>query len=338
VTSDPWPEHPVECVLQPNINPLGPYEDVWVCQGLPPGNWPLDTGLSSAEIGPTYVTYTFSLTSYAARLARLAALDTEGLARGVAFWHAPPVLPGITNFIWTLPPREATPVTIDVLRGTIHAKIGSLEESANVVHYIPDPDAPIDDAMVATFAAKLALNWTAFMTSFPVGGLGVSVQWNSYFAKSCHWDEVRAAHVQIVAGKAKWAPGAQTVYQPIIATIGNGDSLPAQVASVVTLHSGVRVGSRGRSGRGRVYLGPMGALSVDPATGLFKTGWAISIAQGWKDHMVTAMDTGTVKFKQVILSPKTDARYVVVDVLGGMVPDTQRRRRKSFLELYATAT
>jgi hypothetical protein len=336
-TSEPWAEHPASCVFQPNINPLGPFRDVWVCHGLPPGEWPLDRTLTPSQIGPVDTTYTFSVGEYAARLALLAARDTAALAQGVAFWHAPPILPGIANFIWTIAPTGGQPVTIDVLRATIHAKVGTLEESCNVLHYISDPEVAIDPAMVNTFAAKVALNWAAFMVDQPAGSLpGGPSMWHALFAKTANYDEVRAAHVQIVGSTVKWAPGTQTVYAPIIATAGQGPSLPAQVACTVTLHSGVRAGKKGRSGRGRIYLGPLSSNIIDPLTGTFIAGLPQSLGAAWKKFMVTAMHTGAAPFSLVVLSPATNARYVVTDVAVGQVPDTQRRRRKSLPELYVT--
>lgn len=254
----------------------------------------------------------------------------------MAFWHAPPLLPGIANYIWTLPPEARNPVTIDVLRGTIHAKIGTLEESCNVLHYITDPEVAITPAIQATFAAKLALQFAAFMAATPSGISGATA-WNNMFSRAASWDEVRAAHVQIDSGVVKWAPGVNTTFEPIVATIGNGEAIPAQVASVVTFHTGVRAGKRGRSGRGRVYMGPMGVPSIAGVTGLFVDGWAAALASAWRTFFITGMEAGAQPFKQVVLSPATNARYLVTDVLCGMVPDTQRRRRKSLLESYATA-
>ena len=223
-------------------------------------------------------------------------------------------------------------MTIDVYRATIHAKIGTVEESVNVLHYISEPEVLPDSDGVHTFAAKVAAQWSAFMATTNAqlnGTTAITVESN--YASVVAYDEARCAHVQIVDGHPKWV--GDTVFQPIVGhNVGTGFPLPPQIAMCLSLGTS----ARGRSKRGRTYLGPLAKATVLNPTGMFAPNSALGMAEAWKAAMLTGMLTAPNPYKLVILSPKTDARYLVTDVRVGVTPDTQRRRRKSYPELYTT--
>jgi hypothetical protein len=310
---------------------------VWLVQGLPPEPWPnLSAEALPVDVGPPWTCWFFDNTALAARYAFSIAVDPVAFNHGTSVYTAPELLPGKVDYIYYTEPGKGPQMTIDVLRGTVHGKVGTLEECCNVLHYITNPEVAITPAIVATFGDKLAAAWGDFLladTFIDANGLDVA----QYLARSVTYDEVRAAHVQIVGDTVKWAAGTQTYYAPLGGNSGQGDSLPAQVACTVTFHTGVRAGKRGRSGRGRAYLGPLGAKSINTLTGLFATGFAEAIATQFKAHLMVGMNTGPNPFQLVVLSPATNARYLVQDILVGHVPDTQRRRRKSLIETPFTA-
>lgn len=334
MSSQLWPQAPAYCTFRVGANPLAPPgQATWVCDSIPPAGWPWETvSLTPSVIGPDYVLYRFAHDELAARYAFGEALVGPGaMALGKAYWNAPLLDPGIAAYEWTLLPKE-NPVTIDVYRATIHAKIGTVEESVNVLHYISEPEVLPDSDGVATFAAKAAVQWSAFFDTTNAhlnATTGITVKAN--YASTVAYDEVRAAHVQIVDGHPKWV--GDTHFEPITGThAGTGFALPPQIAMALSLGTS----ARGRSKRGRTYLGPLSQACVDVASGMFKSDSAQGIAAAWQAAMLTGMLTAPNPYKLVILSPKTDARYLVTDVRVGVTPDTQRRRRKSYPELYTT--
>lgn len=332
--SDPiWLTPGDSCALAPNVFPFGPAR-IWVCNSLPPAGWPWHTtDITPAQIGPDFTAYQFSAVELAARYAHGALYGADRLAFGMEYWNAPPLVPGVDQYIWQLLPDRIGNVTIDVIRATIHAKLGTVEESCNVLHYISEPEVAITDAMLATIGAKVVTQWEAFLAT----GAGVGTAVSAYCSSLATWDEVRTAHVQIVGTSVKWAAGTNTTFTPFdAATAGSGDPLPSQIACAVSLDTGVRAGVKGRSGRGRMYLGPL-AKNAIAATSLFQAGFNQQIADAFKATMLDGMAATPNPFKLVVLSPASNARYLVTDVRVGMVPDTQRRRRKSFPEVYVTA-
>lgn len=336
--TDPVWAHPGDsCALVINPAPAGPGR-VWVCDSMPPHDWPWETTtLGPDRIGPDYTVYSFSAAELAVRYAQGALFGADRLARGITYWNAPTLIPGVSRYLWQLLPDRSPPMTIDVLRGTVHAKIGTLEEACNVLHYISDPEVPITPEIVATFGDKLATQWTAFLGTAMVDPLAGTMR--TMLSGQAVWDEIRAAHVQIDGGIVKWAAGTDTYFKALGGGFnsGAGAPLPPQLACCITFHTGVRAGKKGRSGRGRAYLGPLAVPCLNAGTAAFATGFPAAVAAAWKTHLVTAMDTGPDPFKAVVLSPATNARYLITDVLVGQIPDDQRRRRRSLLELPVTA-
>lgn len=325
-----WPDAPSGAGFHGN-HPGGVSGYGWNVEGIPPEPWPYAGAWPVDAFGPPGTIWRCSATAYLNRLALGSGTLSEAAARRLLLLNKLPSAAGVfgASVTWTTPGLAPDFMTIDALRGTIHGQVGTLEETCNVLHYITDPEVAITDAIVHTFGDKLVTQWGAFMDTPLTSGPNV----HTLFSNIINWYEVRAAHVQIVGPVVKWAPGTNTYFAPL-SGIGAGSApLPNQVAAVVTLLTGVRVGKHGASGRGRTYLGPLGT-GIIGTDALIPATVARDVVNAWHAAMIDGMDAGTDKFKLVVLSPKTDARYLVTSTRMGRVPDTQRRRRKSLPELY----
>jgi len=97
----------------------------------------------------------------------------------------------------------------------------------------------------------------------------------------------------------------------------SGDFVP-NTASIVTL----RTDSRGRSHRGRVYLGPVGEAAIDD--GVLAAGVATSIQDGWEAFIgqMTAAE-----FPLHVASYTLEESNSVQSVTAQPVLGTQRRRQ-----------
>jgi hypothetical protein len=232
--------------------------------------------------------------------------------------------------------------TVSLYRATVHAKYGTTEEAANVLHYRQasgwswDPDTGVADALA--LGAKLRDQWQAFLGSIAVApSQTVS---SALLGIGLLYDEVRVAIVEY-EGYPKGTKPSKPVYQTDTQYVpftdglhsgGGNPVLPNEVALCLSLGTGVR----GPAHRGRSYLGPL-AQSAMGDNGVFDTTMIRKVAAAWADCMVSGMAAGTPSYELVVASHRLGTANAVTEVRVGEVPDSQRRRRRSQPEQYHTS-
>jgi hypothetical protein len=291
---------------------------------------------------PEYTLFTFDSPALATRYAFDAALDAAAFARGFTAFNAPALLPN-ARYLYSIrpdPQRGFTVVSVPLFRATVHGKLLGGEETANVLHLL-DLGAPgyaRDAAGALAVGTAVRDAWNAFLT-----GAGGHPAGAGFYSSSVTWDEVRVAPITvtspapIVSGKPKPVHfDTPTQYVPwgSVKSGTGGTSLPYEVACALSLGTGVR----GRSSRGRTYLGPIsaGTIAATPNEGLFDPAVTLAIAQGWWANVAVAL-AATPGLQLVVLSVKNATVLAVSNVRVGQVPDSQRRRRRSLPEAYQLA-
>jgi hypothetical protein len=338
-----WPQAPLGAVIGPNPGPLGP-PSVWLVPGLPPVPWPLEPADPSAyNAVPYWTLFTFGSEAYGIRLAFAAALDAAGLARGMVRYGAPALLPN-TQYVYRVdPPGGAAPMTTTCTawRAAVHTTLGSGEEAINVFH-LADLGTPYSPDVAGALAVGqvVADAWAAFYHATPPA-LGAV---NALFPSSIRFDEVRVARVTVTApapvvnGKPKPVNyDVPTQFVPMAAgLLGTApNSLPYEVALCLSLGTG----QRGKSHRGRTYLGPLATGLMAGTQGLFDAAIVQATAATWWTEFAARLKTGVggKQLELVVLSQKLATLFPVTGVRVGVVPDSQRRRRRSQQEAYVLA-
>lgn len=195
----------------------------------------------------------------------------------------------------------------------------------------PGNDPNMDDAALAQFAEDVAGDWAI---QWPATAAGFGIR--TLFPPTVIFTEVGAVMMEATEATDKDGKGGNAsqqgetqwfAYPTADRLIGTGTNpiLPTEVALAVTLHTD----HRGPSGRGRLYLPPFSAGLMDNAglfltTGVTTAGAAIG---GLFERVLasTGMLPLVVSKRRLILNE-------VVQVTVGKVPDSQRRRRSSFVE------
>lgn len=242
---------------------------------------------------------------------------------------------GSSLWAWRTPDPEGVqpPMSIKVIRTTIHAKFGASEEMAHVLHWrsSPTPDVDQDMAAIKTFADQVRDHWVAFLNASGPAGSGSTIK--SHISSDVKYDEVRAAFLEITPGvRPRYL--VPTQYSTFAGTTGNctgGPPLPYEVALCLSLNTHLR----GARYRGRTYLGGL-TVSELGSNGLFLSTNTLAFGLGYWQQMVQAMTTDTGNDLHV-LSAKYGESWPVSGVRVGVVPDSQRRRRRKQLEAYALA-
>lgn len=137
---------------------------------------------------------------------------------------------------------------------------------------------------------------------------------------------------------AKWAPqnvegkygdGAPVEHLFANRTIGTNQSMPAQIAVVISLRT---ARPRGRASNGRMYIPALPQLEAN--TGKFSVATALDIATAAAE-MLTAI--GAALSTQCVVGSAVGTGLLenVTGVRVGRVPDTQRRRREGLVEDYS---
>jgi hypothetical protein len=336
-----WPEAPLGAIIGPNPATEGP-AFIWFVEGLPPLPWPADAGGPSAlDRVPYFTLFSFSSEQYAIRIAFETALDPVALARGMARYHAPPPVPNARYIYRADPPPEGhVMATVPLFRCTVHATLTGGEEAANVLHFI-DLGAPANSRDVAgclAVGAKVLTAWQAFLAAVVPAPIGTVA---GFYPDSARFDEVRVAAISItspapvVNGKphpVNYDVATQFVPFPAGGNTLGGASLPYEVACVMSLGTG----QRGKSHRGRTYLGPV-AMNSMPFTagsqGTYVPAIVDAVGAAFWTHIVTAL-AAAPSLQLVVASIKNATVLPVTAVRVGTVPDSQRRRRKSQAEAY----
>lgn len=119
---------------------------------------------------------------------------------------------------------------------------------------------------------------------------------------------------------------------------GQGASVPAQLAYVVSLRSAL---TRGPATHGRMFL-TLGATGVEQSTGAFTQAFADAAATGMAGLLagiVAALEEDAQVFGELSNVSPIGAGHAnpVTNILCGRVADTQRRRRNALDESYSSA-
>lgn len=135
----------------------------------------------------------------------------------------------------------------------------------------------------------------------------------------------------------------ETASNPAIAEVnppvGGSSSLrlPLQLATVVTIDSGIKFG---RARTGRVYLPPVSNMGGLDTTHRLAAGTCTDLAEqfgGWAKEARDAMEAavpGLEVFLSIMSSIGSGTTRTANFCRVGRIPDTQRRRRNSLLEEY----
>lgn len=221
-------------------------------------------------------------------------------------------------------------------RVTVHGKIGTVEEVAHTftLRTQPTPDAEVDAAAIKTLANRLRDQWVTFLATPGAGG-GPAI--STYLSTELVYDEVRVAYLEQLAPGARQPDGRVILPRPayIIPTQyaafaagtvkGSGSpSLPYEVAMAVTLNTN----QRGASARGRVYLGPFSNGIMNSAGGLFDRTRATQFGSALGTNFIDAIN-GTGGWQFQVVSRTHLGASPIQGTRVGVVPDSQRRRRRS---------
>ena len=348
--SDPlyWPAAPLLAVTGPNPGPIGPAR-VWLVHDLPPQPWPaLANGAAPVDLGPPGTVWQFGSIDLTIRYTFEGARDAAAFARGSDLYHAPVLSPAFSAYIYQAE-QGFSAMSLDLWRVSIVAKVASVEQAINVLHYVdgPGPGHTDDPDGAAMVAASVEGRWWDAWNGIDIPAGGVALR--TIYPGTCRFIEVRCARIRLTAQTkhaavppakhATWDGPApeyrvDTVYSDLMDVAGwtgrSAASLPLEVAMCVSLGTGVR----GPRYRGRSYLGPLGTDTVTGGDGLFSLVAAQGVATTWKAKMLTAMAAEPVPLQLVVASTRYATAQPVTDVRVGLVPDSQRRRRRSQNEAY----
>lgn len=240
-------------------------------------------------------------------------------------------------------------MSLNTVRATVHAKLGTVEELDHVFHFAASSTGgvPANAGDLATLAGNIATAWHHWLVTSVDGHTP-----SDWFHPALVYDEVRASVVsyQQMATPAP-RPNPVTVIPTVYAAmpsgsagtahIGGVQALPFEVALCVTLLTN----ARGRSNKGRTYLGGLDIGTLGLADGLFSAPAVQNIAKAFGTNFVGYMTTTYSQDLQVVSARSHDGNRAgnawsapssrgVGGVRVGVVPDSQRRRRRSQQELY----
>lgn len=220
-------------------------------------------------------------------------------------------------------------------RVTVHGKLGTVEEVAHTftLRTAPTPDIDRAPADLKALADAVRDAWVAFLAT-PGSGGGPAI--STYLATGLVYDEVRAAYLEATAAGVRNPDRTVTLPRPdyIVktqySTFGANvkgsasPELPYEVAMAVTLGTN----QRGASARGRVYLGPFGQGILNASGGLFDRTRATQFGNALGVNFIDRINTTTGWQFQVVSRTHLGASPIQGTKVG-VVPDSQRRRRRS---------
>lgn len=252
-----------------------------------------------------------------------------------------PLIDGIGH--WVVP--DTWESTMDWLRATINADLSggeTMQHTFSIVH--PDESALPEDAAALGAIADLVKNqWSTFLDTAPP--LITAVK--TFFHTSTVFTGVTVQHLRQTVpfvnggnnnGKVSQV-GPTVVSAPLNkAGTSGADQLPHEVAMAVTLRTrapqagGV---SHGRRNRGRVYLGGFSS-AIMGADGLFENLKADGIAKALGEAFIAPLYDDH-DLQVTVISKVGLIGHQVTQTESGLVPDVQRRRRRSLPESRTTA-
>lgn len=340
VSPPPWPERP---------GFAQDFDLFWLCAfHLPPEPWPDNPSTPeeyAALYGPPGTVWTYSANALINRLTVLGAgQGATALVNRYLSRIKELKLPPFYTLSWTNPGPDAAFVEEFSMRwvhATIHGKLGSTEEVAHTFNLRTQPAPDIDQSVanMVTLAGQLRDRWQLFLDSQIPGGTNTV---RSQLSADLVYDEVRCAYLeQTTAGvnpKGVRDPAKRPNYlvKTQYATFGVNakgtlpvsTALPWEVALCLTLNSN----ERGRSYRGRTYLGGL-TQSQMGNSGMFNAAQVQGIAANFGSIFVAGVNANTGCQFQVVSRTHLVASPVQ-GVRVGLVPDSQRRRRRNQPEGY----
>lgn len=193
------------------------------------------------------------------------------------------------------------PIIADVMRVAVKGTAPNGHHWANILHFRKS------GALTFT-AAETVLD--PILLSHYITPNGGGLDWQSYAPTTSHLDSFDYTPLD--------GTSATRVITHTDAGSNAGEALPASVALVVTL----RTGLRGRSNRGRVYTGPWNEGTNQP-TGVPQAATAASVATQWTNFLTALVGSGvSLVVASYLNSTATDVTTCNVDTRW----DTQRRR------------
>jgi hypothetical protein len=346
-----WPEAPTWDATFHDGHDLTGWSRGWTVARVPPGGWPfVDAPYDRAQYGPEGTVWIFDEGALFASFVGLPENPTRSAVQ-FALRKFGVVLGGGTLLGWRTPDTQVTPPEVRTMRWghvTIVGQIGTDEGVAHTlnVRSAPTADADKSEADIDGLATLVRDKWVAFLAATGPGGLPVAKSMPTLLK----YTEVRAAYLEQTTGAAITTHTSRktghpvkdfayprptylvhTRYAPF--TTGNvGTStqvpLPYEVACCLSLTTG----QRGPRNRGRLYLGPLtqdlmgdsGNFDVNKipqlATAFQGFIHSLNLDPNWRVHVVSRAYATSVG---------------VNGIRVGVVPDSQRRRRRSRPELFA---
>lgn len=340
---DEWPEAPSDASYHDESNPIDWLEGFrghgWSVSAVPPGPFPFITPPYPRSLyGPPGTFWTFDEAALAAHYTNLPpgvtvtavnlALRSLGVTVGAGsllFWRTP-------EFV-----TEPTGVPMRWIHAEIIGKIGTVEQVAHTLSFRTNPaDVDQDPAAIDTFLAQIGAAWTSFIHDTSVVNVSEMLSGDLTYTevRGAYLEQHGPATVTMVPGKTRqkkhftyprpdYLVPTQYWQFPQGAVKGTGGTqLPWEVACVLSLQTGLR----GPRNRGRFYLGPLApaAMSTD---GMFSPAMQ-QVGRMFGEKFVSAINT-TSGNRLHVVSRAYNTSVGVNGVAVGLVPDSQRRRRRS---------
>lgn len=320
----PWPNRP---------GYAQDFDLFWLCRRLPPQPFPDEDYNYGADsrFGPAGTRWVFSIESLIDRKNVVGTSAGTKLAIEKLIKKFGIKVPPLGSTSWATPPEWAPPATaveqellmpMDWVRTQVVGRLSTDEEVVHVLNWrhSTQENAPIDNAGLKAFSDVVRDKWVAFFT--PIA---------DRFAGDLAYTEVRTSLIRQAAAGEKPSWPLSTQVSPFTGLVGTSPNpaLPFEVALGISLNTNFRGTSRFR---GRTYLGPLN-VSVMAANGNYNRGTASQIGTAFGTFVVDAVQVAT-DHELHIVSQKYNTSAKVTGVRTGVVPDSQRRRRKDRVEGY----
>ena len=333
---DEWPEAPATAVYHDGEGWFGWQGHGWTVAGAPPRPFPfVEPPFDRATYGPPGTIWIFTLSKLVAEWANVPESPTRQLLNAaikklghvgtgpIEGWRVPATPPAQPGGMWR-PMR--------FLRTMIHAKLGPDEELVHVLNWrhSTQENAPIDRAGVVAFGNAVRTAWVEWLNA-PMGN-GQAPK--SLLTSQLVYDEIRTACIDqdVPGAKPVWTIPSQI--SPIVPGVGgsnNNPPLPFEVACAMSLNTNFR----GPRFRGRTYLGGF-TTDVMGGLGLFDQAKIRALGESFGLGVLARVATDT-DYEVHICSLKYATSAAVTGVRVGLVPDSQRRRRRSQGEAFHQA-
>lgn len=247
------------------------------------------------------------------------------------------------GFIWPVP--DVWEAEVDWIRATIVADMPGAESMEHTVNIVaPNGGEVPGDTDELTDAANAVRDaWADFVTT-AVDGQGRNLRG---YLSGVAYQHVRVqrlhqtvAYVNGADNKGKVTQIGPTVLSGPFDNLTAMDDvmLPHEVACALTLRTRAAQSggvSHGRRNRGRLYLGGLSTRWLQGgSSGLFRADVCEQVAQNFGEQFIAPLFAGGLQV--TIISKVGLIGHQVTSVSAGVVPDAQRRRRRSLSEARET--